>query len=89
MSSRAVTNQTAIFRRMGAVQQIVGGHNGLGLGFPHADAEALQVDFTYLPSLYLHWFPSVLCVLPLSYHGFGGQNGTGFWTQKHPAGKEA
>ena len=42
-----------------------------------------------LPSLNLHWFPSVLCVLPLSYHGFGGQNGTGFWTQKHPAGKEA
>ena len=26
---------------VGAVQQIVGGHNGLGLGLPHADAEAL------------------------------------------------
>ena len=89
LGAENVHNQTEIFRRVGAVQQIVGGHNGLGLGFPHADAEALQVDFTHLPSLNLHWFPSVLCVLPLSYHGFGGQNGTGFWTQKHPAGKEA
>ena len=30
-----------LFRRVGAVEQIVGRHNGLGLGLPHADAEAL------------------------------------------------
>ena len=33
--------------RVGSVQQVVGGHNGLGLGFPHADTKALQVDFTH------------------------------------------
>ena len=41
LGAQNIHDKPAAFGGVGAVQQVVGGHDGLGLGLPHADAEAL------------------------------------------------
>src|SRR5699024_7824713 len=49
LAAEYVFDQSPVFRCVNAVEQVVGGHQSVGLGFSHTDAKALQVNFPHGP----------------------------------------